>query len=640
MAYTLKYRYFFTTHQGDECRVDIDIKDAEEGLTILNPGIPPFVLREFNSDKDFFKHVRPMMAEMTVLSDLCSMEDFLHPEDDGVRVRFYFRNNLFWQGWLMQDDTQEVWIDTLHYIVLRATDGIGQVGSLKPVENTGQEFIYELLKQSIENTAVPNLENTVVCNLFYEGMQDRSTGVANPLEQVKVEVKTFQGDNRGQILEKILKAWGMTLFQFYATWWFIRLEEWMNNLPIQGIRDGLIFDTNFTSDFKVNIGSNHGIYPVMPEMLRQIRRPFKETEVRFFYRFPDEIVCNQTFLSGSVIPPTLNRYTIDCWDFYKTTFGTLTAGTATRYREEITDIDGNVVDNYVFIGADPALHYLRSQPIYLNQGDRVTIGFDYRVQRNASLGPATIQAAAVLYKTSTANYTLNDSGDWIQSNASFTTNFQFIDMSYSSAELLTEWKNRQVTTNGVPGVGEMYICLVNNLSTDSDSNHKGLEIEIREASKQPGVIGDYDRYTQTGNITQNYVEEVFLDDSNNRAHKGALFFNNDLTGDRWYRMDYPAERLTFKRHKALALSYLNKRYRNFLEVTMYGIKTTDNVPVWLHNRLVFSEDAPNMQYMIVNLREMDFMNATWKADLIEVWDSDDSSEPIPHSFANIYQRDV
>ena len=55
MSYTLKYRYSFNALDGNECRVDFYIKDAAAGLKYLNPGENPFILREFNSDNDFWK---------------------------------------------------------------------------------------------------------------------------------------------------------------------------------------------------------------------------------------------------------------------------------------------------------------------------------------------------------------------------------------------------------------------------------------------------------------------------------------------------------------------------------------------------------------------------------------------------------
>jgi hypothetical protein len=646
MSYVKKYQYTFNTFDGIECRVEFYLDDPpNNNLTILNPGARPFILREFNSDQDFFKPIRPFIAEMEILSNNVSMDSFLSNADDGVKVQFYFNNTLFWAGYLMQDDFQEDWIDTNHFITLRATDGLGTIGSDPATFFVGQTPIIDFIGDALQGTTLQFLNRYVVCNLFYEGQDDRGDGEYNPLDSITVDGRTFEGETKDKVLEKIMRAWSMTTYQWYGRWFVARLEEWLNNNQIYGlIEEFLVPDTPFDKDYEVNVGVDETIKPVVPNMLRSIRRPSKRTKVTFFYRFPDQIVCNQTFLAGDLVVPTTNNYEIDCWTLYKTTFGTLTAGTADWYRVEEKDADDNVIDNYMFIASDAALHYAKSQGVVLNTGDTAKISFDYRAERNVSVGPANIQVAAILYETGSDKYTLDDDGVWVLSNSSYTTNFQFINMSYSSDELLTEWKNREVTTKAVPGDGTMYFCMVNNLSTDSDSNHKGLSIEIKEASKQPGVIGDYDMYTGTDNIYNDFTEETFLDDSNNRQHKGALHYLDDLTGDNWYRYDYPSERLTFKRQKAIAHMYLNQRYRQRLEVNMLGNTWVDGAttrPIWLQNKFVFVDDAPGKKWMITNLSEMDFMNTTWKANLIEVWDEDDDPTVFQtHSFANIYEKDV
>lgn len=649
MSYELKYRYTFRSIRSENCRVDIRIKGAEPGLTILDPGINPFVLREFNSDQDFFKPTRSFVAELQIVNSNVSMEDFLSEESDGVMVQFFFNDSLFWQGWLMQDDFEEPWIDTAHYITLRATDGLGTIASDPYPFLVGQQTMLDYLGYCIENTALGSLtlRKNYINNLFYQGMQDRSDGMFNPLAQATVDARTFEGDDKAKILEKINRAWSMTVFQYRGEWWWVRLEEFLNDFPLNGIEQDLFGGATFTKSFETNIGVGESIKPVMPEMFRSFRRPSKRTKISYFYRFPNEILCNQGFLSGDLIAPTTDSYTVDCWTLLKTSFGSPVAGTAQWYRKEIKDSDLNVIDNYLFIASDAALHYAKSQGVIMNAGDTAKINFDFKSQRNVSVGAANIQAAAVLFETSTNKYTLNNDGLWVLSNSSYTTFFQFINVPYSAAELLTDWKNVEVQSKGVPGPGTMYICFVNNHGTDTDSNFKGVEVAIREASKQPGVVGDYDQYELTGNTFQNYEEETFLDDSNNRQHKGALHFNGQLTGDNWYRMDYPSERLTFKRHKAIAHMILNKRNRKRLQVNMQGLTWLDgsNVrPIWVFNKFRFVDDAPTKKFMITNLAEMNFMESSWKANMIEVWDSELDTQDVGdypvHSFANIYDKDV
>jgi hypothetical protein len=642
MSYTLKYRYNFKSFDDNDCRVDIFIKDAAAGLTILNPGARPFILREFNSDNDFFKPTRGFIAEMEILSNNVSMDAFLNDEDDGVQVQFYFNGTSFWTGWLMQDDFGENWIDTNHYITLRATDGLGTVSSDPMPQVTGQAPIIDYIGYALDATPLNFLDRRVVCNLFYLGMDDRADGEYNPLDSTTVDGRTFQGDNQQTVLEKIMSGWTMTVYQYYGKWFVARLEEWLTNNPIYGLlEEFLLPDVQFNNTYEVNIGVNEGIKPIMPEMLRSIKRPAKYNKIEYYYRFPDEIVCNQTFLEGSPIIPTTTTFTVECWELRKGSLTTPVTATVDYYRREEKDADDNIIDNYLFIEYDTTSHHVISEPILFNIKDSLELSVDFRGQRNTFVGPYNKNIAAARLTDGVDTYWLDDDGSW---NVAQTA----VNISWGLNEDYGDWKTRTVTSKSAPIAGDLYIYLRNPFTTeDSDANFKGLELIIKEASKQPGVIGDYDLYTLPEKIDNSYTEEIFMDDTNNRYHKGALHYNGDLTGDNWYRMDFPTERLTFKRHKAIAHMFFSKRYRQRLQVNMFGNTWMDGVtlrPIWLQNKFVFVDDAPTKKYMITNLSEMNFADATWKADLIEVWDSglDDNTPenyPASHTFANIYEKD-
>jgi hypothetical protein len=642
MAYAVKYQFDFKTLQGDECIVYFFFKDYSGAITYLNPAVSPFVLREFNTDQDIFKPIRGFQAEIKILANNCNLEDFISGEDDGVQVQLHFNGSQFWVGWLMQDDFQEDWIDVNHVITLRATDGLGQIAQDEKVTIDGLGSIDEYIGYAIDSSPIPTLLNTTILNtLFYNGMLDRTDGNYQPLNQAFIDGKTFEGDNNQTMLEKINKAWGQSIFQYEAKWMIARWEEFFHNDNVLGVRKGAVSNTNVNKSYNVNIGVNEDIKPIAPLMLRTIRRPFKETKITYRYEFPREIVCNQTFLNGSLIPPTTNTYTIDCWTLEEAPISAPTAGVLDWYRKEDLDGDGNVIDNYVFIerlGTENQ-HWIKSQPVKINANDVIDISLDYRTQGNTTNGPANINVALVRLTTSTDTYYMDDDGNWEDAAV------RHITASYSSLENSGDWKSVERRSKAAPGSGEIEILLTN-VRSNSDANFRDLRFEIRESTKQPGVVGDFDRYTLTETIRNNYEEQTYLDDSNNNAHKGALFFNDELTGDNWYRHRYPSERLTFKRQKAISHMLLNRRYRNRLEVNMLGLKWFDSAdkPIGLMNRFVFVDDAPTKSFMIANLSEMDFMNGTWKATLIEVYDSaidtEDTGDYPTHDFGNIYAKDV
>ena len=646
MAKAVKYQYSFKTFDNHDVTVRFFYEGWTGGIRYIDPGVKAFVLREFNSDGDFFKPIRPFQAEMEVLSTPnLQLEDFIMDNDDDIQVQVEMDGVLIWIGWLLQDDYNGPWVSSNHIITLKASDGLGQIGADPVNILSGQDTMESFIAYAIDSSPIPSFIGTTIINrLFYDGMDDAAN--KHPLSQCTVDGKTFEGDDNNRIIEKVNRAWSQTLYQYLAKWWIVRQEEFLHPGNVDGVVRGTLSDSSFSKSFEASVGLGETIKPIAPDMQRYFRRSYKRDKITFFYEFPNEIFCNQSFLSGSLIIPTTDTFTIECWTIYKTSFGSPVAGTASFYRKEEKDIDGNITDNYMFIGADAALHYAKSQGIILNANDTVEISFDYKVQRNVTTGPGNIQIGAILFETSTNKYTLDDDGTWVQSNSSYTTNFKFLNMPYSAAEDLRGWKNFTLRSKALPGLGTMYVCLVNNLSTDSDSNHKAVEFTIREASKQPGVIGDYDQYERTNTVKQNYTEQTYLDDSNNRQHKGALHYSGALTGDNWYRQRFDTERLTFKRHKAIAHMLLDRRTRLKLDVNMLGLTYMDGATermIGLMNRFRFVDDAPDKMFMILNLKEMDFVNGTWSATLLEVWDDvedDDGPAGYPvHTFGNIYEGD-
>ena len=660
MSYTLKYRYSFKSLDDNDCRVDIFIKDAPSGLKILNPGARPFVLREFNGDKDFFKPVRGFIAELEILSDNVSMDEFLSNEDDGVQVRFYFNNVNFWTGWLMQDDFEENWIDTYHYITLRATDGLGTIGSQPMTQVIGQQSLNGFLAICLEETPLQFFNYRTVNNLFYNGMDDRSDGEYNPLDQITVDGKTFEGDTKDKVLDKILRAWNLSVYQYFSQWYVGRTEEWLTNNIIQGLEKEFTFPYNsFSDDYEVNIGVGELVKPVMPEMLRSIKRPAKRNKISFFYRFPNQIICNQDYQSGEFIenqagsgvpedPPkkkTRKIYEVDCWEFYKgRPNNNLGTPSAEFYRADDINDQDEVTESYLEITYNATPHFIESTPFSIGLADKLKYNFEYRFWNIGLTGNLEFYPGHVV-KLVGASSTY-----YLTADLTWSTTYEELNVDFIPTENTGEWTEDSNTdglmvTSPTPVSGEITFYFLHTMPINPAVwNIRNIEVEIEETDKKPGIVGDYDQYELAETINQNYEEEIFLDDADNRQHKGALNFEGDVTGDNWYRMDFPSERLTFKRHKAIAHMFLNKRFRQRLQVSMFGLTWDDGKPIWLQNKFVFVDDAPTKKFMIVNLSEMDFSSATWKADLIEVWDDDlddnDPDEYPVHTFANIYKKDV
>ena len=97
--------------QGQECIVRFLYQSYTGASTEILGGANPFVLREFNTDENWFKPVRPLMAEIQIVTDGSgvTIDDFLQDTDSEIKVHFDFGSwTNYWIGYIMQDDFQEI----------------------------------------------------------------------------------------------------------------------------------------------------------------------------------------------------------------------------------------------------------------------------------------------------------------------------------------------------------------------------------------------------------------------------------------------------------------------------------------------------------------------------------------------------
>jgi hypothetical protein len=76
-----------------------------------------------------------------------------------------------------------------------------------------------------------------------------------------------------------------------------------------------------------------------------------------------------------------------------------------------------------------------------------------------------------------------------------------------------------------------------------------------------------------------------------------------------------------------------------LDCNFYGLQWIDGSsnrqPIGLINTVKFVDDAPTKTFAITNLKEVDFMNNTWVASLLEIRDSDnENNEPTDNDLHN------
>lgn len=661
MARQEKYRVDFKTLEGHSARIQFLYEGWTGSVTSLDGGIRPFVLREFNQDEDLWKPVRPQMAEMQIIgsSSGVTIDNFLKDNDNDIEVIFSYKNvnTAYWRGFLLQDDFQEIWEDTNHIIVIRAIDGLAYNKDF-PLSDGGYEITdkttpFELIQYCTANAAQTWTNYYAFNNLFHDDMT--STSGNFPLDQCKIDPKSYQiqsteYESSFSVLEKINRAFSQTLFMYNDMWWLMRLEELY--IPpsdnLRGFKSLIGTRTALNTRYDISIGNNEDIKLISPSVIRYINRRTKENSVQFNYEQISELITNGTFARGSLLTTTstLKQYNLNDWTYRATTDSgvsnpdfvvgyTPPSGSVTRNEIWTNTSFGYLDDNYVRLpscnAASAEETYLRSQSLRVFTNEKVNISFDYRYE-NTFTDDGFMKQMVVMLTGAANNYFLSQDGKWVQTNSTFTSNYEYLGSKYNTTSGdpdPTDWVTVSVESEVVPDNGTIKIAFILDFHTALDAANeawfKALKFEVIEQfngqSAQP-LIGVKTAFTKSATLYNKQENEIFLQDGFSYNYKGTLLDSagTSMLDADWYRYRFNTESFPFRKQNNIAY-WENTRYnRNKLDCKFYGTIYDTNSRIGLHNTIRFVDDDPNKVYAILNLKEIDFAAGTWDATLLEVWD--------------------
>jgi len=664
LAKAEKYRYTFKSHEGQTCTVRFDFEGFTGSSTTLVGAARPFVLKEFNTDDEIFKPLRPQMAEMSFIASASgvSIDNFLMDNDDDIIVYFDFGTwTNYWSGYMLQDDFQESWINTNHIITLRATEGIGQLKDVELTESgdelNGRYTPLELIQYAMAQTVQNFSDYKVFSNLFHSSMTDTSTNTG--IDQCYVDAKTFQVnpseyDDSYLALEKINKSWNQTLYMYKGKWIIFRQEElyvpYSEN--IRGYRQNGASRTDASQRFDALVGVNQTIKPITPEMLRFIQRRTKSDTIQFNFERFDEVVCNGSFSRGDLrsSSSTEKIYDLDLWDWKEGTPGSPTTPTTGSYGRKITyDANGKLDDQYAYLTqkSTSGNRWLISCGTDVLKNETFLFSIDHRFKTTFA-GTATLYTVSFQLVTATNYYTLDDDGTWYQSNASWSTNYKVLQTYYNgtNAPVPTDWVTSQVESKSIPDDGILYILLwspdityisgqekwFKNLQLNVITRFNGINIETIDAVQSI--------FTKTDTLKPKFFDDIYLDDGLSKLYKGSLYESDQetLTTEDWHRYRYQSEENGFRKQNDIAHWSHNRFNRNKIDVNFFGLTWDDgDEPIGLINTVRFTDDDPNKIYAIANLKEIDFSSSTWSATLVEVYDMlADNAYNVDSDYAGIY----
>ena len=668
MAKAEKYRINFKTGDNYDAQISFFYEGYAGSVITLIGAARPFVLREFNTDEDLYKPIRPQLAEMEILasSSGVTLDDFIANNDTDIEVRFYYSTLVtpYWIGYLLQQDYEEEWINTNHIIKITATDGFGMLKFKKLSNNgaevTGKQTPLNIIQYATQGLPVGWTNFNVINNLYHSSMS--TTLPATSLSQSYIDSKTFEetptlySDNY-KVLEQVNRAFNQTIFMYQAEWFILRLEELYTptTTNLRGYRQAGASTSTINRRYDISVGRNRSIKVISPQMLRFIKRTTKEDIVKFNFDRFNEIILNSSFARGTLVStyPQFKDYTISDWTLLEgdmRIFSAPTFGQILR-RESFLSITTPLVDNYAILpqtnippsaGLTSKNFLMRSASISVYTGEKITLDVDHRFQYGFAT-KETIRTIYVRLVTASVTYTLSDEGKWTPLPASGLDPDTSINTVYNDNDNVepTEWNTTSVESEAIPDTGTLNIWLVcpnNPWTTDQARYFKGLKFDIinRFDGFEEGLTGVESKFTKSNELRVSDEREIAFDDSFSSAYKGALYKPNqtDLTDNNWFRFRYSGERWGFRKQNAITHYSHNRYNRNKIDVNFYGLLYevgASTQQIGLMSTVVFVDDDPNKVYGIVNINEIDFASATWSATLEEVWDNDRDSGNVSKS---------
>jgi len=644
MSGTHQVEFWFEGYTGDS----IEIQGGQN----------PIILSEYNTNEDLFKPYRPFQAQIEVLasSDTVTMEDFIADNDNDIEVRFYhsWPNRLCWQGFLVQDNFQEIWQDTNHYLRLSASEGIGYLNNIQ-FNNDGDEVEgritpLQAIEYCLQDSSLPLVQYTAFNNLFHSSMDDASTKF--PLDQCYIDAKTFQietteYDNKLTVLNKINSAFSQTIFQYRGKWFIQRIEEWYtpSTENLRGFSQGASSRSALNRRYDIEVGVDETVKPISPEMIRFVKRRTKKDQVQYNYTLFNEVVANESFTRGNILStnPSVILRELDNWIYTNTNPQSSSAptvlGDAYIREEYFNDVLQQRYGLFnIPIKNEP--YYIRSENVDVLNFQVLDIQFEVSYKDDV-LGTNTANTAVIVLNGTSNKYYLDNNGKWTTS----TSTLVGISVDFDGNAKCNEWNTINVTSDALPENG--YINVYFSGVIPSSSSLSSTEYRIKNFTFKviPAFQVDSDRRNITGQIgyfektdtLRNIDEsEIFLDDGFSKSHKGTIYEDDEvtMTNKEWYRYRFDTESLNFKKHLAISRWQFNRYNRNKIDATFWGIFPDLTDPIGLMNTIKFVDDDPDKVYAILNMKEMNFKENTWSATLIEVFDdTKDVGEPVTNTFS-------
>lgn len=676
MAYHRHHTVTFNNTLNEGLFIELYKKDVEpeEETALLATG---FKCAYQKGDGDKFDSILSLEATLTLwLQDADSVEfdDFIVTFPDEWKVIAYNDDQIVFIGFLTPGQGKSEFQDKPYEVTLSATDGLGLLKAIPLTNNAGERFLevnlfIDYVLAILKKTDL-GLDIRVYSNITEESMQDRSLNEeADTFNQSGLHARTFLKDSIEfydcyKALEIILTEY-FSLYQWNGKWVILRIGEMQENPGAKIWYTEYDSDGNITSAAQSNenaaaVGRDHEVHPTSLD--QSIGSEFAVKSVRYSYDYVPwpELPTNNNFERGAMRSETVNDdgtttriYDIDDWDFGGFLFGgdiadlpaldtSLLDGTSDAYKKIVFNQYGVELSREIYVGGENSgtnrNKVLQSDPVPVNEGDKVEITFDFKKTFDAD---GNFQFAAVYIKPDAGTWPANrwtlennnsteqDGGPLFWRPANIT--FNILGRHYlNGVENVGEWHTVTLDVPSIPATGQMYFWFwAGNPGADNFSVYRNFKFTYRPfvGGGYLQVRGDYAQTEQDTGLKDRIELDVFVSDSLKKVLKGAIYRADlqSLTTPTWHRFNVSESR-HFKELGEIVR--FNNTYRRMWNIggSFDGVKykPVDNPliiePLSFHRHFTFPDTGKldGRYFMLVPPLNIDYVDGSAGLNFVEV----------------------
>lgn len=632
MSYGVRYICEFDSIAEESYTVELLQKDYAGESALVIAGSKP-VMHSVDSD-DPRAPIRGSGLTINLINEDGSLPltNFYSNDDEEWKVKFYWNSQVLFEGFIVQDDCQELIVDYTHEISLSATDNLGLLKDEPLIFGIERVYLIDVVRQCLVVTGL-ELDVNYYTNLQESTVLDYNTPF---LEQVVIDTRTFlkndtEFESCYDALTKILERFNLTLFQAYGEWQIIRWDEASYYLnAIEGFNNMYGFEEIFTPIVLNQVFTTGFGLSTFPEagLVSRIKRPIRYAKEQFDYVQPAQILENANLQElGSLItsyadgPNTVYEYEMPKW------FDSPLSGLVADYFiRVIYDSANNEIDRYVVASNDGIV----GTAIPAHANDKFKYSFQFRTNQNFP-GPVVIQFQMRLFDGVDTYFAKSD-GTW--------SNISGFAYSYPDDIDGNQFYSATLEPGKIPVDGLLYLHLPLIAANPTPVNYKDVRLEysayVNDSSK---IIGHIHQTSQDYNIKKVSDRKIFLDDAPRKYMKGALFLNiNEANGLKLTSQWRNKSNAYLANEKVGAIItyeqlFQNNKPRTILEGTFRGLVQDTKHISPLSIILYAQKSGLNFIY---GRMDIDYRNDSVTGTLYELWEGFSPFIPNNYEFNYIY----